>query len=279
MKCEEIIQYCCNKNRAYIDYPFGDIPICIKINKKIFAQIYPLKNDYKITLKCDAVLGDFYRQHYPGVVVRGYHCPPVQQPYWNTVYIDKISENELLIMIDQAYDTVIKSFSKKVQRLLTEKENKHFDITIKISDEKLYSVLDNIFRENTNERICVVGTTCCGKSYLANKLDNCRDMDKEIFSLLSEDETKIVCQTPWTPEIGKIMDGYVKEKIKIRPNEPVFGTVPIESDIIIYLNISDELLKENCKKRGVKLKEALEMKKSIEDELYLAKEKVIKICF
>ncbi|WP_234122429.1 MmcQ/YjbR family DNA-binding protein [Clostridium hydrogenum] len=279
MKCNEIIQYCCNKNRAYIDYPFGDAPICIKINKKIFAQIYPLKNDYKITLKCDAVLGDFYRQHYPGVVVRGYHCPPVQQPYWNTVYIDKISENELLIMIDQAYDTVIKSFPKKVQKLLAEKEDEPFNMTIKISDEKLIPVLDNIFRKRANERICVVGTTCCGKSYLTNKLDNCRDMDKEIFRLLNEDETKIVCQTPWTSEIGKIMDGYVKEKIKTRPNEPVFATVPIESDIIIYLNINDELLKEHCKKRGVKLKEALEMKKSIEDELYLVKEKVIEICF
>lgn len=57
------------------------------------------------------------------------------------------------------------------------------------------------------------------------------------------------------------MDGYVKEKIKTRVNEPVFGTVPIESDIITYLNINDELLKERCKRRGVKHKEALGMKK------------------
>lgn len=116
MTTEQIIQYCCSKDKSYIDYPFGDIPICIKINKKIFAQIYPLKQDYKVTLKCDASFGDFFRQQYPDVVVRGYHCPPVQQPYWNTVYIDKISDNVLLTMIDHAYNVVVKSFPKKVQK-------------------------------------------------------------------------------------------------------------------------------------------------------------------
>ncbi|MDF2881383.1 MAG: hypothetical protein K0R54_1940 [Clostridiaceae bacterium] len=116
MTTEQIIQYCCSKDKSYIDYPFGDIPICIKINKKIFAQIYPLKQDYKVTLKCDPSFGDFFRQQYPGVVVRGYHCPPVQQPYWNTVYIDKIPDDVLLTMIDHAYGQVVKSFPKKVQR-------------------------------------------------------------------------------------------------------------------------------------------------------------------
>jgi len=120
MRTEEIIQYCCNKNKAYIDYPFGEVPICIKINKKIFAQVYPHKEDYKITLKCEPMTGDFFRQQFPNVVVRGYHCPPVQQPFWNTIYLDKIADGELLNMIDHAYEQVIKSFSKKVQAGLME---------------------------------------------------------------------------------------------------------------------------------------------------------------
>ena len=57
------------------------------------------------------------------VVVRGYHCPPVQQPYWNTIYLDDFPEDELLNMIDHAYDTVLHSFSKKVQKeILTVEE-------------------------------------------------------------------------------------------------------------------------------------------------------------
>lgn len=115
IKPEELIQYCCKKKKAYIDYPFGKEPICIKVNKKIFAEIYPQKNNYKITLKCEPILAEFFRSQYPNVVVRGYHCPPVQQPYRNTVWVNKIDVDVLFSMIDHSYDQVIKSFSKKVQ--------------------------------------------------------------------------------------------------------------------------------------------------------------------
>ncbi len=120
MKPEEIKAYCLSKRKSYEDYPFGDIPICYKLNGKVFAQIYPRPEDYKITLKCTADAGQFYRQVYPGVVVRGYHCPPVQQPYWNTIYLDKLPDDELLNMIDQAYDCVLESFSKKKQKEILE---------------------------------------------------------------------------------------------------------------------------------------------------------------
>ena len=114
---DEIIEYCLNKNKAYIDYPFGDIPICFKVNKKIFAELYPLDNDYKITLKCDAFLAELYRKQYPNDIVRGYHCPPMQAIYRNTIYINKTVDDKLIFeMIDHSYDEVIKSFSKKVQK-------------------------------------------------------------------------------------------------------------------------------------------------------------------
>ena len=115
MLVDDIKSYCLSKHKANEVYPFGDIPICYKLNNKIFAQIYPNEWDYKITLKCTAEAGQFYREVYPGKVVRGYHCPPVQQPYWNTIYLDDFPDEELLNMIDLAYETVLKSFSKKVQ--------------------------------------------------------------------------------------------------------------------------------------------------------------------
>jgi len=115
MKVKDIMAYCLSKHKAYETYPFGDVPICYKLNNKIFAQLYPYEHDYKITLKCTADMGDFYRQMYPDIVVRGYHCPPVQQPYWNTVHLENFPDDELLNMIDLAYETVLHSFSKKVQ--------------------------------------------------------------------------------------------------------------------------------------------------------------------
>lgn len=120
MHVQTIKAYCLSKPGAYEDCPFGDVPVCYKLNGKIFAQLYPYEYDYKITLKCTIDAGRFYRMVYPGQVVRGYHCPPVQQPYWNTVHLNGFPEEELFSMIDHAYETVFCSFSKKVQKQMLE---------------------------------------------------------------------------------------------------------------------------------------------------------------
>ena len=116
MNVQNIKNYCLSKPGAYEECSFGEVPICYKLNGKIFAQLYPYEYDYKITLKCTADAGQFYRMAYPGKVVRGYHCPPVQQPYWNTVFLDDFPEEELLNLIDHAYETVFQKLSKKRQK-------------------------------------------------------------------------------------------------------------------------------------------------------------------
>ena len=108
MDTNEILGYCLTKPKSYEDRPFGEYPICVKVNGKIFAQIYP----DKLTLKCTRFQGELFRQNYPGVVVHGYHCPPVQQPYWNTIFLSRFPENELAYMIDLAYEAVLSKFSK-----------------------------------------------------------------------------------------------------------------------------------------------------------------------
>lgn len=113
MKSEKILEYCLSKSGAYLEYPFGDIPICVKVDGKIFAELYVNPTDYKITLRCEAMLADFYRQQYPGTIVRGYHCPPVQQPYKKTIYLEEFDENLLLDMIDHSYSQVIAKMTKK----------------------------------------------------------------------------------------------------------------------------------------------------------------------
>ena len=127
MNVEQIKAYCLNQYKAYEEHPFGEVPVCYKLNGKIFAQLYLYPEDFKITLKCTAEAGQFYRMVYPGKVVRGYHCPPVQQPYWNTVHLgrgtdsaENFPDEELMQMIDAAYETVFASFSKKVQKQILE---------------------------------------------------------------------------------------------------------------------------------------------------------------
>ncbi|MBN2852083.1 MAG: MmcQ/YjbR family DNA-binding protein [Clostridia bacterium] len=124
MNMDEILQYCLLKKGAYLDFPFGDIPLCVKVGNRLFAQIYPDPEDYKITLNCDRETGEYYRSGYPGTVVRGYHCPEIHQPYFNTIHLNnEVSDSELLVMIDHSYSVVYKKLSKSVKEEIINNEN------------------------------------------------------------------------------------------------------------------------------------------------------------
>ena len=88
-------------------------------------------------------------------------------------------------------------------------------------------------------------------------------VDKKI----SEEEKEYVCTTPWTEEIGKKMDELVQERIRIKKGIPVFGTVLLDCDLIVYLDICDELLLKRTKLRDVDFNNAKNMKLKIEKEI------------
>lgn len=144
-------------------------------------------------------------------------------------------------------------------------------------DYEYINDLKKVIDSNKDKRICVVGTSCTGKTTYLNYAKNGLDMDKIIFPLLSEEEKEYVCQTPWTPEIGETMDRLVKERIKIELGQPVFGTVIIDCDMIVYLDISDELLLERTKSRNVNFQDAKNMKENIEKDLEKTSIPVIRV--
>ncbi len=127
--------------------------------------------------------------------------------------------------------------------------------------------LMQIFNDNYDKRICVLGTTCTGKSTLINNANIGVDMDKEIFPLLTKEETEYVCRTPWTEEIGNKMDELVITKLTIKPGTPMFGTVLLDCDLIVYLHIDDELLFERTKLRNADFNNAKNMQQKIEEEI------------
>lgn len=149
-----------------------------------------------------------------------------------------------------------------------EEIEKYGCVAIKIGLIKSFlQELKEILEQNKNKRIVVVGTTCTGKSTLLKSIENGLDMDEVIFPLLTQEENDIVCATPWTEKIGKYMNKLVKEKIKIEPCKPIFGTVVIDSDLIIYLDISDSLLLERTLKRNVSFDDAYNMNMKIKEEV------------
>jgi predicted DNA-binding protein (MmcQ/YjbR family) len=104
---QEIIDHCMQKSGAEIAFPFGDIPICFKYNGRIFIEIYPNDDNYKITVRCEPVQGEYYRIAYPSNVIPGYHVPLRQRKYKNTVILNNgIDKEKVFEMIDHSYSTL-----------------------------------------------------------------------------------------------------------------------------------------------------------------------------
>ncbi len=111
-----------------------------------------------------------------------------------------------------------------------------------------------------------MATTCCGKTTLLKQIPGCVDLDDELWPQLTKEEAEFISQKPWTNEIGDFIDKLVYEKISVKTGHPLFTTIIVDCDVVIYLDISDELLMEHCKKRGNNFLDSKNVKKSIEED-------------
>ncbi len=134
MDIHEIMAVCAQYPAVTLDFPFGPAPACYRLCGKIFAEVYPtgvrgalrilLQDDRiaheamipMVTLRCEPAFGDFFRQQYPGVVLRPYHYPPRQQSYGNTIFVDgRVDERAIRAMIGHAYSYVLGKLPKKTK--------------------------------------------------------------------------------------------------------------------------------------------------------------------
>ncbi len=172
---EKLYNYCNNKLGAYETRPFGEYPICFKVSGKIFAQILMSSEDNRITLKTSPEKAEIYRSMYWGVVVRGYHCPPVQQPHWNTIYLDGegITEQIVFNMIDEAYDLIVSNLTKKARARLENLQDIHF-VNVDGSKSEDFNEVCEMLDNNLDE---IIGDTFDrGKYTKYNKIDNIHDV-------------------------------------------------------------------------------------------------------
>ena len=131
------------------------------------------------------------------------------------------------------------------------------------------NALKAIFEKHINERICVIGTVCCGKTTLIKQLAEykCVDMDDEFWPQATKEEIEYFSQVPFTEEMSKSLYKLVYERISVKPRFPLFGIVILDCEVVIYLDIAENLLKEHCKKRGTHTySDALYIKKGIEED-------------
>lgn len=136
-----------------------------------------------------------------------------------------------------------------------------------LNNPELIVKLQQILDANRDKRIIVVGTTCTGKSTFLQHIPGALDMDALVFPQLTPEEDAYVNQTPWTPEIGATMTRLTKERVRVDPGHPVFGTVLLDTDLIVDLDISDELLRQRTVLRGTNFEDAKNMQQQIKEEI------------
>lgn len=138
-------------------------------------------------------------------------------------------------------------------------------MAIETSAQETINALTAIFEKHKNDRICILGTTCCGKSTLQEQIPETVDMDEVLWPQLTKDEEAFICQNPWTKEIGDFTRKLVKERVTITAGQPLFSLILLDSEVIVYLDLSDELLAKHCEKRGSVFQDAKNVKNAIEE--------------
>ena len=137
------------------------------------------------------------------------------------------------------------------------------------SANETINTLKAIFEKHISERVCIIGTMCCGKTTLIKKLSqyNCIDIDDKLWSHLSKEKMEASSQAPLTKEIMDSVYKLAYEKITVNSGFPLFGFVILDCEAVVYLDISENLLEDHCKKRGdTNLVDALFVKKGIEED-------------
>lgn len=109
---DKLMEYSLSKDGAYLDMPFGGDYSVIKLKKgdknRIFAEIFELNEQLKLTFSTDETTAELLRMTYPDSVTRGWHCPPVQAKYKSTATIHDFSMQDLFRFIDLSYERCAK---------------------------------------------------------------------------------------------------------------------------------------------------------------------------
>ena len=117
MELEALRKTLLKKKRATEETPFGPEVLVYKVMSKMFALLAWEEDPLRINLKCDPDLALALRDQY-AAIIPGYH---MNKQHWNSVILDgSIPENQLIDMIDNSYDLVVKGLKKAEREKLAQ---------------------------------------------------------------------------------------------------------------------------------------------------------------
>ena len=114
MNIEQYREYCISKKAVTESFPFDESTLVFKVMNKMFA-LTGIDEFAFINLKCNPEAAIKHREQYEGVTP-GYH---MNKTLWNSVYLNKdVSDKLIFQWIDDSYDLIVSSLSKKLQKEL-----------------------------------------------------------------------------------------------------------------------------------------------------------------
>ena len=115
MYFEEFREYCLRKPFVTEGFPFDQSTIVFKVGGKLFF-LADIDQFTSVNLKAEPEKAIEQRERYSGIVP-GYH---MNKKHWNTVQVHSdVPMDVLFQMIDDSYDLVYASLSKKIKHELT----------------------------------------------------------------------------------------------------------------------------------------------------------------
>ena len=112
MNIEDLREYCLSLKGVTESFPFNETVLVFKVGGKMFC-LTDLEGPFSVSLKNEPEKNIELREEYPAIIP-GYH---MNKMHWNTVNIDgTISDNMIKNLIDDSYDLITLSLSRKKQQ-------------------------------------------------------------------------------------------------------------------------------------------------------------------
>ena len=115
MNIQQYFEYCLSKKGVTEHFPFDEDTLVFKVGGKMFAlsSLSAWENGTaSVNLKCDPEKAEELRANYDSIEP-GYHMSKV---HWNTVAFNgDVPDKMVRGLIDDSYDLVVKSLTKKAQ--------------------------------------------------------------------------------------------------------------------------------------------------------------------
>ncbi len=114
MNIEELREYCIAKKGVTESFPFDEETLVFKVMNKMFL-LTNINKELSMNVKCDPEKAIELREQY-SFVLPGWH---MNKRLWNTVNIEgSISDKQIKEWIDDSYNLIVASLTKKLQNEL-----------------------------------------------------------------------------------------------------------------------------------------------------------------